>query len=81
MEWKVRGHDRPADLTGRLRAADFVPGEQETVMIGLAGELAGDPVLPDGVRLRRVTAEAHMHRIAAMESAVWGRTSDGSAAT
>ncbi len=73
VEWKTRGHDRPVDLVDRLRAAGFVPGEQETVMIGLASEMAGEPVLPDDVRLRQVTTDADMRRIAAMESVVWGQ--------
>ncbi|MDN3026718.1 GNAT family N-acetyltransferase [Streptomyces sp. S.PB5] len=74
VEWKTRGHDSPADLTVRLRAAGFVPEEQETVMIGRAADMAvREPVLPDGVTLRRTTADADMRRIAAMESAVWGQ--------
>ncbi|MEV1287672.1 GNAT family N-acetyltransferase [Micromonospora sp. NPDC049679] len=73
VEWKTRGHDRPADLTDRLRAAGFVPEKQETVLIGLAKEVATPPVLPGGVALRQVTADADMHRIAAMQSAVWGQ--------
>ncbi|WP_055585415.1 GNAT family N-acetyltransferase [Peterkaempfera griseoplana] len=72
VEWKVRGHDRPADLTDRLRAAGFVPEAQETVLIGRADELAAEPVLPDGVVLRQVTEDRDMRRIAALESAVWG---------
>ncbi|GII55476.1 N-acetyltransferase [Planotetraspora thailandica] len=72
VEWKTRGHDQPADLTDRLRAAGFVPEDEEAVLIGLAQEMAAAPVLPDGVTLRQVTADADMHRIAAMESAVWG---------
>ncbi|MFB6572865.1 GNAT family N-acetyltransferase [Streptomyces noursei] len=73
VEWKTRGHDRPADLTARLRAAGFVPEEPETVLVGRAGQLVGAPVLPPGVGLRRVTADVDLHRIAAMESAVWGQ--------
>ena len=42
-------------------------------MIGLAAELATTPVLPDGVALRWVTADGDMHRIAALQSAVWGQ--------
>ena len=73
VEWKTRGHDLPADLTARLRAAGFVPEDQETVLIGVAADLAADPVLPDGVSLRQVTADADMRAIAAMESEVWGQ--------
>ncbi|MGW1838630.1 GNAT family N-acetyltransferase [Streptomyces sp. NPDC002067] len=72
VEWKTRGHDRPADLPERLRAAGFVPEERETVLIGRARELAGDPALPEGVTLRQVTDDADMRRVAAMETAVWG---------
>ena len=72
LEWKTRAHDTPADLTDRLRAAGFVPEERETVLVGRVAELAvQEPVLPAGVALRRVTADADMHRIAAMESTVW----------
>ncbi len=73
VEWKTRGHDRPVDLTERLCAAGFVPEERETVLIGRAERMAAAPVLPDGVTLRRVTADADLHRIAAMESEVWGQ--------
>ena len=74
LEWKTWAHDTPADLTERLRAAGFLPEERETVLVGRAADLAaGEPALPDGVTLRRVTADADMRRIAAMESAVWGQ--------
>ncbi|MFC5826490.1 GNAT family N-acetyltransferase [Nonomuraea insulae] len=73
VEWKTREHDQPADLTDRLRAAGFIPEERETVLIGLAEEMTAAPALPDGVTLRRVSQDADMHRIAAMESAVWGQ--------
>jgi hypothetical protein len=72
VEWKTRGHDLPADLTQRLRAAGFVPEGQETVLIGIAAGIAADPVLSAGVSLRQVTADADMHAIAAMENEVWG---------
>jgi ribosomal protein S18 acetylase RimI-like enzyme len=72
VEWKTRAHDVPADLTDRLRAAGFVPEERETVLVARAAEMAvRQPVLPDGVALRRVTADADMRRIADMESVVW----------
>ena len=73
VEWKTYGHDQPPDLTGRLRAAGFAPEDEETVLVGLTTQMAAEPVLPDGVVLRQVTAEADMRRIAALESAVWDR--------
>ncbi len=72
FEWKTRGHDRPVDLPERLRAAGFVAESTETVLVGLAAEMAHDPVLPAGVALRHVDSDADFARIAALESAVWG---------
>jgi hypothetical protein len=72
FEWKVHGHDRPADLTQRLRAAGFVPEDEETVVIAPVAEIAGPPNLPDDVFLREVTERRDLDRIAAMEAAVWG---------
>jgi len=72
VEWKTRAHDLPADLTDRLVAAGFRPEDPETVMIGEAAALATEPVLPEGVTLRQVTAPDDLRRIAAMHSEVWG---------
>jgi predicted GNAT family acetyltransferase len=33
LEWKLYGHDCPADLPRRLEAAGLVPGEEETVLV------------------------------------------------
>jgi GNAT superfamily N-acetyltransferase len=71
VEWKTRGHDKPPDLPARLLAAGFVPEERETVVIGVAEQMAVEPVLPDGVRLRQVHGPGDFARIAAMESEVW----------
>ena len=71
VEWKLHGHDQPADLADRLVAAGFVPAEQETVVVGLAAPLAAQPVAVEGVRLRAVTARADLDRIEEMEMAVW----------
>jgi GNAT superfamily N-acetyltransferase len=72
VEWKLNGHDEPADLGDRLRAAGFVPEDQETVVVGPVAALAGAvPVLPAGVRLREVASHEDLLRIAAMEEAVW----------
>ncbi|WP_369228259.1 GNAT family N-acetyltransferase [Streptomyces sp. R39] len=73
VEWKTRGHDAPADLPDRLRAAGFVPEDRETVVIAEVGDLTvAPPVLPPGVTLRRITADADLDRVAALETAVWG---------
>jgi hypothetical protein len=75
VEWKLHGHDEPADLPDRLRAAGFEPEDPETVVVGPVAPLAATmPVLAEGVRLREVSARADLDRIARMEEAVWGET-------
>jgi GNAT superfamily N-acetyltransferase len=72
VEWKLHGHDQPADLGERLRAAGFQPEATETVVVGPAAALAATmPVLPAGVRLREVTNRPDLDAIARMEEAVW----------
>jgi GNAT superfamily N-acetyltransferase len=77
FEWKLHGHDLPADLPERLRAAGFAPEEVETVVIAPVDAIAGEPALPDGASLREVTERVDFDRIAAMEEEIWG---DGSKA-
>ncbi len=77
FEWKLHGHDRPADLPERLRAAGFVPEEVETVVIAGSTVIATAPRLPAGVDLREVTARTDFERIGAFEGAVWGDSDAG----
>jgi GNAT superfamily N-acetyltransferase len=76
FEWKTYAHDRPADLAERLLAAGFVAEEPETVVIATVDGIAGDPQLPDGVRLRDITARADLEKIDGLEAAVWGEDED-----
>jgi GNAT superfamily N-acetyltransferase len=71
FEWKLHGHDRPAELPRRLLAAGFVPEETETVLVATVADVACQPRLPDGVVLREVRERADLDRIAALEQAVW----------
>jgi ribosomal protein S18 acetylase RimI-like enzyme len=74
VEWKLRGHDLPADLPERLRAAGFEPEEQETVLIAESADivqrLRGRESVDDVV-LRLTRDRNDFERIAAMESTVW----------
>jgi GNAT superfamily N-acetyltransferase len=74
VEWKTRGHDRPAGLVERLRAAGFEPEERETVVIGPAADQARHPAPePPGVVIRQTVDHGDTGRIADLESEVWGR--------
>ena len=77
FDWKLHGHDRPADLPERLRAAGFVPEDQETVVIARVAAIAGLPQPSEGVSLREVTDRGDFDRIAALEGAVWGAEHHG----
>src|SRR4051812_32912566 len=50
-EWKLYGHDRPADLAQRLVAAGLEPEDEETVLVAELADLADLPA-PSGVDVR-----------------------------
>lgn len=72
VEWKTRGHDHAPGLHQALIDNGFTPEEQESIMIGPAAALAVDVPLPDGVTLRRITAEADIRAMSAMADEVFG---------
>lgn len=72
VEWKTRGHDRAPGLHEALLEHGFVPDETESIMIGAARLLAVDSAPPDGVTLRRVTAEADVRAMSAMQDEAFG---------
>ena len=75
FEWKLYGHDRPADLGRRLRAAGFTPGPEETLMIGEAAALALDAAPPEGVRVVPVTDPAGVDLVADVHEKAFGADS------
>ncbi|MFC4496435.1 GNAT family N-acetyltransferase [Streptomyces ovatisporus] len=72
FEWKLYAHDRPGDLAGRLQAAGFSPGDDETLMIAEASELSADAELPRGVRLREVTDPADVRLVTDVHEKAFG---------
>jgi GNAT superfamily N-acetyltransferase len=58
FEWKLYGHDLPADLGRRLVAAGFVPEPVETLMVGEVAGLTLDTEPPEEVRIVPVTDRA-----------------------
>jgi ribosomal protein S18 acetylase RimI-like enzyme len=71
VEWKTRGHDHAPGLHDALLDNGFTPDETESIMIGEARTLAADVPVPDGVELRRVTADADVRAMCAMVGAVF----------
>ena len=72
FEWKLYDYDQPSDLGGRLRAAGFVPEEEEAVMVAEIGDVPADVSLPDGVTLQPVTTEADVGLLAGVHERVFG---------
>ncbi|MBQ1093932.1 GNAT family N-acetyltransferase [Streptomyces sp. B93] len=54
FEWKLYGHDGPAGLGERLRAAGFVPEGEETLLVAETAAIAPDAGPPAGVCVRAV---------------------------
>lgn len=77
FEWKLHGHDLPADLPDRLVAAGFVPDERETILIAPIDRVALDAEPPEGVVIREVQVPADYDRIAALEADVWSDEGTG----
>ncbi|MBN0043772.1 GNAT family N-acetyltransferase [Streptomyces actuosus] len=72
FEWKVYGHDRPADLARRLVAAGFTPEAEETLM---AAETAAVPLgtgAPEGVHILPVTDAAGAGLVADVHEQAFG---------
>ncbi len=72
VEWKTRGHDHAQGLHGALSAHGFVPGDPESTMIGATQALALDVPLPEGLALRRITAQDDVRAMSALQDEVFG---------
>ncbi|MEU6117462.1 GNAT family N-acetyltransferase [Streptomyces sp. NPDC047117] len=72
FEWKLHAHDRPACLAERLRAAGFVPEDEETLMVAETAALPTAVDLPDGIRLEEVTGPAGVDLMVAVHEQVFG---------
>ena len=70
FEWKLHGHDRPADLPERLRAAGLEPEDTETVVIGRVEAIAGEATLPDGVIIREVREPGDFSRLVQLDESM-----------
>jgi GNAT superfamily N-acetyltransferase len=75
FEWKHYSHDRPADLGERLLKAGLAPEDPEALMIAEIAQLPTEPVLPEGVRIERVTDAAGVRLMAEAHLGAFGRPS------
>lgn len=72
LEWKLYSHDRPADLSDRLKAAGLRPDPVETVLVADIAELDLPVAEPDGVRLAVVEDEEAVATMLQVHDDVFG---------
>lgn len=72
FEWKTRGHDAAPGLHDTLLAHGLEAEEPESIMIGEAAGLTADVPLPTGIGLRRISEEADVRAMSAMQDEVFG---------
>ena len=75
FEWKVYGHDQPADLPRRLEARGFVPevgpDDWDTVMALDLRETPPALLAPVTADVRRITSRDGLQEVIAVEEKVW----------
>jgi GNAT superfamily N-acetyltransferase len=76
-EWKHYSYDQPPDLPDRLRAAGFVPEEDEALLFARIADLPLDSPPPDGVTLRPVRGADEIEAFLQVGETVFGRRYDG----
>ncbi|MGW1005792.1 GNAT family N-acetyltransferase [Streptomyces sp. NPDC002520] len=72
FEWKLYGHDEPADLGARLTAAGLRAEPEETLMIGETARLAVDAKPPTGVRFVPVVDPAGVDLVVDVHDKAFG---------
>ncbi|MFD0313098.1 GNAT family N-acetyltransferase [Streptomyces flavalbus] len=77
FEWKLYGHDRPAGLARRLRAAGFTPEPAETLLVAETGDVPLDAEPPAGVRVVAVADAAGVDLVTRVHERAFG--TDGAA--
>jgi GNAT superfamily N-acetyltransferase len=60
VEWKVYGHDVPAELGSLLRSAGYVPDAPETLVVRELSDAIEPGPVPTGLQIRRVTSESDL---------------------
>lgn len=73
LQWKVYGHDRPADIGNRLVSAGFEPDDAETFMVLGLSDVTDDRTSPEGVEIRRVSDIEGLRDFVSVGGTVFGR--------
>ncbi|MET8766388.1 GNAT family N-acetyltransferase [Streptomyces sp. NPDC004658] len=77
FEWKLYGHDEPADLADRLLAAGFRAEPAETLMVAEVSGLPQDTAPPAGVRFVEATDPAGVDLVVDVHERVFGTDGSG----
>jgi GNAT superfamily N-acetyltransferase len=71
FEWKLHGHDTPADLAARLERHGLTPAPPETIMVCDLEETALRPPTPPPAEVRRLARAEELADLVAVQDAVW----------
>ncbi len=71
LEWKLFGHDRPADLRQRLLDRGFEPEERESIMVLDLAEPPAALLRPLPEALRRIRTAEALKDVTRVREAVW----------
>ncbi|MFF3160575.1 MULTISPECIES: GNAT family N-acetyltransferase [unclassified Streptomyces] len=72
FEWKLYGHDGPADLGARLTAAGLRAEPEETLLVAETGRPAPDPGTPDGIEIVEATDAAGVDLVVRAHESAFG---------
>ncbi|HSO26840.1 MAG TPA: GNAT family N-acetyltransferase [Anaerolineales bacterium] len=72
FEWKLYGHDTPADLKDRLARHGFEIGEEEAIMALEVEHAPVDLRAPVPASIQKVTDPSQIATVIALEDQVWG---------
>ncbi len=71
LEWKVYGHDRPADLAQRLVARGFTPEDEDAIMVLDVAHAPPALLAEPAADVRRLTDPAQLADVVEVMTAVW----------
>jgi hypothetical protein len=71
FEWKLHGHDQPADLAQRLLRHGFTAEPPETIMVRCLADEPPRPPAALSIVIRRIDGPAGLSDLVAVQDAVW----------